>query len=113
MFFEPDPIVTKNSIIQERRLGKFYFSNEFLCTTPPQVFKNLFSKVIPIDVNFEYAQQTFNVTAFSEHFEPVDENCEIPQYQVLVKVIGKKKPAYQVIFQLVETNPLSALFAQS
>lgn len=112
MFFKHDPSLAKNQVIQEKRLGKFAFSNEFLLTNPSQIFKNLFSKVIPVDVKFDYATQTFNVTAFSEHFEPVDEDDEIPQYQVLVKIVGNKKLAYRVMFNAVESHPLSTLFSQ-
>jgi hypothetical protein len=109
MFFDQDPENSKNPHVQERRLGTFYFTNEFLLTNPPVVFKNLFSKVLPISITFDYAEQTFKVVAFSEHFEPVEIGSKIPDYEVTVKRVGKTKVAYYVTFEQVDSSSLLEL----
>lgn len=110
--FATDPSVAKNPIIEERRLGSFAFTNEFLLTAPPAALRNLFGKVVPVSVEFDYPDQAFNVVAFSEFFEPVEQGAPVPEYQVIVRVSGsKKKLAYYVSFKPVESNPLSALFS--
>lgn len=110
--FAQDPSVAKNPVIEERRLGRFGYTHEFLMTAPPGALKNLFGKVVPVKVEFDYAEQVFHVTAFSESFEPVEQGAPIPEYQVIVRVAGsKKKHAYYVSFKPIESNPLSALFS--
>jgi hypothetical protein len=109
--FAADPSISKNPVIEERRLGRFAYSNEFLLTAPPVALRNLFGRVIPVDVRYDYADQAFHVKAFSEFFAPVEEGSPIPEYQVVIRVAGtKKKLAYYVSFKQIESNPLSALF---
>ena len=67
--FTTDSTVGKNPSVEERRLGRFIYGHDFLINTPPQALKNLFGKVIPIKVEFDYAGQCFNVTAFSDEFD--------------------------------------------
>lgn len=109
--FGVDPSVAKNPAIQERRLGKIAYSNELLLTSPPAVFKNLFSKVIPVKLDFDYADQTFQLVGFSELFDPVEQGEAIPLYQTLIKAVQKKRAVlYYISFARVEQPNLSDLF---
>lgn len=112
MIFDETSVVSKNAIVAERRIGKLHYTHEFLVTTPQAVFKNLFGRLIPVKVEFDYATQAFAMTAFSEDFEPVEQGEPIPLYQVTVKVVkGKRGPSYYISFAQVETNPLAGLFS--
>lgn len=109
--FASDPTVAKNPVIEERRLGRFAYSNQFLLSIPPQALRNVFSKVIPVDVRFDYAQQCFAVTGFSEEFEPIEQGSEIPQYQLSIRIVGSKKKKQSYYVKFTPTNNLSALFS--
>lgn len=114
--FTPDSTVGKNPAVEERRLGKFVYGYDFLISTPPTAMKNLFGKIIPIKVDFDYASQCFNVTAFSEEFEPVEDGTPIPDYQVTIRVVGAgvknpKRISYYVQFKIIERSALADLFS--
>jgi hypothetical protein len=129
--FTTDSTIGKNPAIEERRLGKFLYTHEFLVNTPPQAIRNIFMKVIPVNVEFDYARQCFNIVAFSECFEPIELGEQVPDYQLTVRVVdwdgksvGKsngrvsvkkklKKVAYYISFKQIESNPLADLFSSS
>lgn len=110
--FNLDSSNIKNRAIEERRLGRFYYTPEFLANNPAEVSRNLFMKLIPVKVEFDYCYQRFEITAFSDEFEPVQEGQKIPVYNVEIRGVKRKKSiAYYVAFIEEEANPLAGLFS--
>ena len=79
----------KNKNLAERRFGRFMFSNAILESCPTAMQK-IFSKVIPVNVTFDYARNVFEVTGISEHFDTVEEMHTIPFYAVQVRQYNRK-----------------------
>lgn len=107
----PGPLPKRNAVVVERRLGRFAYSYEFLQNSPSEVLKNLFGRLVPVDVKFDFVNQRFEIVAFGEEFDPVDLGEEVPIYHPTVRIIQRKSGlAYYVSFEKEKLSPLQEMF---
>lgn len=64
------------------RKGMFTFSDDFL-KMDPDLVQQIFAKVIPLKVEYDYAQEKFLVTALSYEFALIHDSI-IPTYMVTI-----------------------------
>jgi|ERR1017187_4059682 hypothetical protein len=105
LIFDPDQQqVQHNNSLETRRFGRIFFSQHLLETASEAVQK-IFSKIIPIDVRYDFARAIFDVTALSDEFEPVEPGYVIPYYTVQISIQKRKAgtgKAYYFNFEKLE-----------
>jgi len=73
----------QDSVVKERRLGRIDIAEHFYQADFNTV-QEVFSVMVPIDINYDYATAVFNIKGYSEFFEPVELGSLIPYYRVII-----------------------------
>ena len=98
LLFDVDQMpVQHNEALEARRYGRLIYTKNFLETCPAAIEK-LYTKIIPIDVRYDFARELFEVTAMSLDFDPVEPAYQIPYYGVQVKIQKRKSGSGRAYF---------------
>ena len=100
----------KNAMVAQKRLGRIKYSVEVIATAQTEMLKAIFSKLVPVKLEFDFPDQAFDMVAYSSAFEPVGEVEQIPEYQVQITPVKRKTGiAYYVKFVKQEHSALADL----
>jgi hypothetical protein len=106
LLFDVDSIpVQRNECYEARRYGRFLYTKELL-ETAPEAIQKVFSKVVPVEVKFDFARNLFEVTGLCHQFDPVEPMYMIPFYAVKIRRQKRNKggtgTAYYIDFIKIE-----------
>lgn len=96
----------RSDAYEQRRFGRFYMSLDLLMTHA-DVVQKIFSKVIPLHMEYDITRELFEIRACSDEFDPLElPTAFIPMYQVFVRQQKRNKGgtgvAYYVSFEKIE-----------
>lgn len=73
----------QDDVFKERRFGRIDIDSHFYeCDF--NTVQELYSLIVPVDVQYDYSAKRFNIKALSSYFEPVELGTMIPYYNVTV-----------------------------
>lgn len=84
MFDADSLIIKQNEALISRRFGRIMYTKEML-ENFPEAIKKMYTKLVPIELKYDFAKECFDLVALNDNFEPVPVGSTIPQYQVLIK----------------------------
>lgn len=78
----------QDEVFTERRFGRIDIDSHFYeCDF--NTVQELYSLIVPVDIQYDYATRRFNIKALSSYFEPVEAGSLIPYYMVIINKIPK------------------------
>jgi len=72
-----------DTVVKERRLGRIDIASHFY-NCDFNTIQEIFSLIVPVDVQYDYALEIFNIKGYAEFFEPVELGNQIPYYKVII-----------------------------